>query len=80
MLDASREIKLFLMTKFSPIVYLSKTYKLMSSSMKSTLKIISIIIVVLLLLNQFSIVIIPMLSPYIFWLLIIAYVMLLLAS
>lgn len=52
----------------------------MSSKTKSTFKIISILIVVVVLLGRFNIVVIPMLAPYIFWLLIIAFVLLLLAS
>lgn len=52
----------------------------MSSRTKSTLKIISIIIVAVLLLGRFGVVVIPALAPYIFWLLVIAYVLLFIST
>ncbi|MEM8895199.1 MAG: hypothetical protein AAGC88_11525 [Bacteroidota bacterium] len=52
----------------------------MSSKTKSSLKIISILIVVVVLLSRFGIVVIPALAPYIFWLLIVAFVLLFLST
>ncbi|MEQ9302239.1 MAG: hypothetical protein RIF33_26905 [Cyclobacteriaceae bacterium] len=52
----------------------------MSSRTKSSLKIVSILIVVVLLLGRFGIVVIPALAPYIFWLLITAFVLLFIST
>lgn len=52
----------------------------MSSKTKSSLKIISILIVVVVLLGRFGVVVIPALAPYIFWLLIIAFLLLFLST
>lgn len=52
----------------------------MSASTKSTLKLIAIVIVLLMVAMQLNFIIIPFLAPYKFWLMVIAAVLLLLAS
>ncbi|MEO9802758.1 MAG: hypothetical protein ABJF04_05905 [Reichenbachiella sp.] len=52
----------------------------MSSSTKSTLKLIAIVIVLLMVAMQLNFIIIPFLAAYKFWLMVIAAVLLLLAG
>lgn len=52
----------------------------MSNKTRSTLKIVSIILIVLWALMARSIIAIPILAPYMFWIVIISFILLLVAS
>ena len=52
----------------------------MNAKTKSALKMIAILIVILMVLMQLNIVVIPMLVPYSFWLMVIAFAMLWISS
>jgi len=52
----------------------------MSSQTKSTLKLIAIVLVILMILMQLNVVIVPFLVSYKFWIVVGAFVLLLLAS
>lgn len=52
----------------------------MSNKMRSTLKITSIILIILWALMAKAIIVIPVLAPYMFWIVIISFILLLVAS
>lgn len=52
----------------------------MSNKTRSTLKIVSIILIVLWALRAKAIIIVPILDPYMFWIVIISFILLLVAS
>ncbi|MBL6448360.1 hypothetical protein JMN32_18750 [Fulvivirga sp. 29W222] len=52
----------------------------MSSKTRSTLKIVSIILIVLWALMAKAIIVVPMLGPYMFWIVIISFILLLVSS
>ncbi len=69
-----------ILKKSLTLVFNSKKSISMSASTKSTLKLIAIVIVLLMVAMQLNFIIIPFLAAYKFWLMVIAAVLLLLAS